>query len=252
MFFTRLRRRAKWVFLALAVAFGLGFVAFGVGAGGSGIGDYLADLFRGGPDTGGSPSVDEARAKVAENPNDLGARRELANALQASGQIAAAIPHLERFTEGRPKDADALAQLAALYGARAEQQGQAYNAAQAAASGTVFSREIFDPASPLAESFSGPITNLEQENVSARVNELILAAQSTYAKQADAWNRLTELQPTEPSHYLQLGQAQFLAGSTTEAIAAWERFLELAPDDPNAPLIRRQLKALRQSAPSGG
>jgi tetratricopeptide (TPR) repeat protein len=250
MFFSRLRRRAKWVFLALAVAFALGFVAFGVGAGGSGIGDYLADLFRGSPDTGENPSVEDARAKVAENPNDLGARRELANALQASGQLAAAIPHLEQFTEGRPKDADALAQLASLYAARAEEQGRAAQAAQTDASGAAFSREITGT-SPLAESFSGPIANLEQEEITARTNELYLALQSTYAKQADAWQRLTELQPREASHYLQLGQAQFLAGSTTAAIDAWKRFLELAPDDPNAPLIRRQIRALEQSAQGG-
>ena len=31
MFFPKLRRKAKWVFLLLAIAFGLGFVAFGVG-----------------------------------------------------------------------------------------------------------------------------------------------------------------------------------------------------------------------------
>ena len=29
MFFPKLRRRAKWVFLLLAIAFGVGFVAFG-------------------------------------------------------------------------------------------------------------------------------------------------------------------------------------------------------------------------------
>jgi tetratricopeptide (TPR) repeat protein len=251
MFFTRLRRRAKWVFLALALAFAFGFVAFGVGAGGSGIGDYFADLFRGNSDSSGNPSVEEARAKVAESPNDLTARRELANALQASGQLAAAIPHLERFTEGRPKDADALAQLASLYAARAERQGQAVRAAQADSSGSAFAQEITGSTSPLAESFSGPITNLEREEISARVNELYLALQTTYAKQADAWQRLTELQPREASHYLQLGQAQFLAGSTTAAIAAWKKFLELAPDDPNAPLIRQQIRALEQSAQGG-
>ena len=30
MFFPRLRRHAKWMFLFLALAFGLGFVGFGV------------------------------------------------------------------------------------------------------------------------------------------------------------------------------------------------------------------------------
>ena len=32
MFFPRLRRHAKWMFLFLALALGLGFVLFGIGA----------------------------------------------------------------------------------------------------------------------------------------------------------------------------------------------------------------------------
>jgi hypothetical protein len=46
MFFPKLRRRAKWVFLLLAIAFGIGFVAFGVGTGvgGTSIGDVLRDI----------------------------------------------------------------------------------------------------------------------------------------------------------------------------------------------------------------
>ena len=37
MYLPRLRRRAKWVFLLLAVFFAFGLVAFGVGAGGSAV-----------------------------------------------------------------------------------------------------------------------------------------------------------------------------------------------------------------------
>jgi tetratricopeptide (TPR) repeat protein len=249
MFFSRLRRRAKWVFLALAAVFALSFVFLGVGAGGSGVGDYLSDLFGGGSGSD-APSVSEARAKVEANPNDLEARRELANALQADGQIAAAITQLERYTEGRPEDADVLITLAALYGTRAQEQQADLQEAQVGAAGSGFAREITDPSSPLVESFAGPITRLQQEETATRVNELILEATSTYAKQADAWERLTELQPEEPNHYLQLGQARFFAGATDEAIAAWEKFLELAPEDPNAPLVRRQLRALKQNAPA--
>ena len=247
MFFSRLRRRAKWVFLALAIIFAGSFVFLGVGAGGSGIGDYLSDLFGGAG--GDTPSVSEARAKVEANPNDLAARRELATALQADGQIAAAIPHLERYTQGREDDVDALITLAALYGTRAQEQQVELQEAQISASGSGFATEISDPSSPLTEGFTGPITQLQQEDTATRVNELILEATSTYAKQADAWERLTELQPEEASHYLQLGQARYFAGATDEAITAWEEFLELAPDDPNAPLIRRQLRALKQNAP---
>lgn len=251
MFFSRLRRRAKWMFLFLAVIFAGSFVFLGVGAGGSGVGDYLADIFGGGA-SGDTPSVGEARSRVEENPNDLEARRQLANALQADGQIAAAITELERYTEGRPKDADALINLAALYGTRAEQQRIDLAEAQQGASGADFSREITDPASPLSESFSGPITELELQQSSTEVNELILEVTSTYSKQAAAWESLTGLQPDEPSHFLQLGQAHYLAGATEDAVAAWKEFLELAPEDPNAPLIRRQVRALEQSAPGGG
>jgi tetratricopeptide (TPR) repeat protein len=247
MFFSRLRRRAKWVFLALALVFAGSFVFLGVGAGGSGVGDYLADLF--GSAGGDTPSVSDARAKVEANPNDLAARRELATALQADGQIAAAIPHLERYTRGRPNDVDALTTLAALYGTRAQEQQADLAAAQTDASGSGFAGEISDPSSPLAEGFAGPITELQQEKIATEVNELILEATGTYAKQADAWERLTKLQPEEANHYLQLGQATYFAGATDEAITAWEKFLELAPDDANAPLVRRQLRTLRQNAP---
>ena len=41
MFFPKLRRQAKWMFVFLALAFGVGFVGFGVGGGGLGIGDIL-------------------------------------------------------------------------------------------------------------------------------------------------------------------------------------------------------------------
>jgi hypothetical protein len=43
MFFPKLRAQAKWMFVFLALVFGLGFVVFGVGSGvgGTGIGDLL-------------------------------------------------------------------------------------------------------------------------------------------------------------------------------------------------------------------
>ena len=65
MFFPRLRRRAKWVFLFLALSFGLGFVVFGVGTGisGTSLGDIFQDILqqRGAQD---DSSVDEARASA--------------------------------------------------------------------------------------------------------------------------------------------------------------------------------------------
>src|SRR5215475_5793349 len=76
MFFPRLRRHAKWMFVFLAVALGGGFVLFGVGAGGTGVGD----LFRGNGSGSGSPSVSSAQKQTEENPKDVEAWRSLSTA----------------------------------------------------------------------------------------------------------------------------------------------------------------------------
>src|SRR3990170_3141572 len=91
MFFPKLRRHAKWMFLFLAVAFGLGFVGFGVGAGGIGIGD----VFRGTGGAAGVPSIEDSQKRVSENPKDAKAFRDLATAHQAAGNSDEAIDALE-------------------------------------------------------------------------------------------------------------------------------------------------------------
>ena len=67
MFFPRLRRHAKWMFVFLAVALGGGFVLFGVGAGGTGVGDIL----RGGGNRSGIPSVSSAEKETQKRPLDV-------------------------------------------------------------------------------------------------------------------------------------------------------------------------------------
>ena len=110
MFFPKLRRNAKWMFLFLALVFGLGFVGFGVGAGGVGIGD----VFRGASGSG-VPSIDDAEERVSENPRDAAAFRDLATAHQAEGNTDDAIEALESFVALKPKNAGALVDLASLY-----------------------------------------------------------------------------------------------------------------------------------------
>jgi hypothetical protein len=100
MFFPRLRRHAKWVFLFLALAFGLGFIGFGVGAGGVGFGDVLRDAGGG----SGIPSVSKAQERVNENPKDAKAWRDLATALQASSKTDEAVEALEGYVALKPKD----------------------------------------------------------------------------------------------------------------------------------------------------
>ena len=89
MFFSRLRRHAKWMFVFLALVFAVGFVGFGIGANQNA---SLGDLFRGeGGTTSGNLSVGDAREQLRENPKSAEAKRDLATALQEDGQTAEAI-----------------------------------------------------------------------------------------------------------------------------------------------------------------
>ena len=103
MFFPRLRRHAKWMFVFLAVALGGGFVLFGVGAGGTGVGDIL----RGGGSSG-VPSISSATKKTEQNPKDVQAWKDLSTALQTDGQTEEAIDAQKHVVALAPKDTDAL------------------------------------------------------------------------------------------------------------------------------------------------
>ena len=126
MFFPRLRRHAKWMFVFLAVALGGGFVLFGVGAGGTGVGDIL----RGGGGSSGVPSISSAQKKTEENPKDVEAWRELSTALQTDGQTDEAIAAQKQVVVLAPKDADALRELAGLYLAQSALKQQEAQQAQ--------------------------------------------------------------------------------------------------------------------------
>ncbi len=127
MFFPRLRRHAKWMFLFLALVFALGFVGFGVGAGGIGFGDVIRDAAGG----GGQPSISDAEERVLDNPKNAKAFRDLSTAHQAAGNTDEAIDALESYVQLRPKDTDALRELAALYlqkASAAQERAQIYQA----------------------------------------------------------------------------------------------------------------------------
>ena len=120
MFFPRLRRHAKWMFVFLALVFALGFVVFGVGAGGTGIGDIFRD--QGGTSSG--ESVSDARKQAADHPKDPQAWLELSTALQTEGDTAGAIDALNRAIALKPKSPDAYRELAGLHLTRATEYQQ--------------------------------------------------------------------------------------------------------------------------------
>jgi tetratricopeptide (TPR) repeat protein len=249
MFFPRLRRRAKWVFLFLALAFGLGFVAFGVGTGVSGtsLGDVLQDFLNREP--AGIESVEDARKAAQERPNDANAQIAYATALQANGQRQEAIAVLERYTTRKPRDVQALRQLALMWGAQA---GVAREAAQVASAEAqqISLQETLAPTEGggfFQEVAGNRISETLAQEAQAKASEAQGRALRAAREEATAWRELSLLTPEDSGVFLQLGIASQSSGDVEAAIAAYEKFLELAPDDSRADLVQEQIDLLKES-----
>ena len=247
MFFPRLRRHAKWMFVFLAIALGGGFVIFGVGAGGTGIGN----IFQNGGSSNGAPSVSSALQRTQRNPKDVQAWRDLSTALQTSGQTDQAIAAQKQVVALTPEDTDALRELAGLYMAQATAKQQAaqiiqIQSAYSAGAGQGFPGLL---TSPTGQSLvDNKIAGVVGTQASNQVQQLSAQAQAASAQAVAAYKKIAALSPRDPNVQLELAQAAQQAGDTVTAIAAYTAFLKLAPDDPSAPLVKTQLKQLKQSS----
>ncbi len=251
MFFSRIRRHAKWMFVFLALVFAVGFVAFGIGSDqGTGIGDILRD---GGGSSSGNLSVGDARDEVRENPKSAEAKRNLATALQEDGQTDEAVTVLTQYLVLRPKDEDALRELAGLHLGRANTLAQQAQLAQLRASYRTFGSTFSVPLD-LGEGATlgtDPIDEAISTQASQEVSEAYGKAQASYQLAEDAYDRLAAAAPRDPNVQLELAQAAQQSGNVTKAIAAYQRFLALAPDDPSASIVKQQIEQLKASqAPS--
>ena len=245
LFFSRIRRQTKWVFVLLIVAFGLGFVLFGVGS--SNLGG-LSDIFNGISGGGGTPSVDKPLKRTQQNPKDAVAWKDLATAYDAKQDYQSAIPAWEQYTTLRPKDD---AGLQALAGDLQQQfDAQTHDAAAAQTDAQNAQATNFGPpsTSPLGRALGStpdPIGSAVSQAANDRFNTALSARQSTATQLVGAYQKLAKLDPAEPSIQLQLGQQAQTAGDTATAIAAYETYLKLAPDEPSAPQVKAQLKQLK-------
>jgi len=253
LFFSKLRKRTKWVFILLALIFGVTFVVFGVGSsvGGSGLSDIFNGIRGGGS---GQPSVSKAEKATQKNPRDAAAWKTLATAYDSNGDIVSAISAWATYTTLRPKDTDGLQALATDYEQQFSNQTQEAAAAQAEAQNTQATQFGPPPTSPLGRalnSVSDPITQAASQSANQRFNTALQTRQATAQQLEGVYKKLAALhKPAEPSDQLLLAQAAQNAGDTATAIAAYKTFVKLAPDDPNATYARQQIKAL--GSPSQG
>jgi tetratricopeptide (TPR) repeat protein len=254
MFFPKLRKRAKWIFAFLALVFALSFAFLGVGAGGSGIGDYIADLFNRQPGAETGPSVSSAKQRAEDNPRNAEAQLAYANSLQNAGQTTEAIAALEGYLELRKDDTEALQQLATLYLTLATEAENRAQQAQAAAAVAFFRNELFGGETDMTKTLGtgGPFTERDQTAASEAYQAAAATMQANYAKEAETWKRLTGLVDDNPEFFLQLGRSSQSANEFQQAIDGYERYLELAPNDANAEQVKAIVKQLKQQVKLSG
>jgi tetratricopeptide (TPR) repeat protein len=253
MFFTRLRRHAKWMFVLLALVFAVGFVGFGIGANQNA---SIGDLLRGGGGSDDSVSVSDARELVQKSPKSAEAQRSLSTALQQDGQTDEAIVVLNRYLDLRPKDTEALRELAGLHLSRANALAQDAQEAQVRASYLTFGSTFGTPLDLGNGATLGtdPIDEAVSTEANQAVTEAYTAAQASYQKAEETYDRLAAAAPRDPNVQLELAQAAQQSGDIAKAITAYEKFLKLAPDDPTAPIVKQQiaqLKAAQTQSQSG-
>jgi tetratricopeptide (TPR) repeat protein len=248
MFFPRLRRQAKWMFVVLALVFMVGFVGFGVGSGSTGIGDLFSNgkIFGlgGNASSSSSPSVSKAQKELARNPDAPKGYRDLSTAYQDKKQNEQAIAPLEKYTELRPKDQDALRELAGLYLALASQYQTAAQQAQLA-NPVAVSGQVFQLSGKLGTALgSDPIQSAMNTDVNSAVQDQVTKLQAAQRNAIGAYQRLTAAAPNDPNSWFGLAQTAESTGDYATAIAAYKRVIKLEPDSSDVPAIKQHLKQL--------
>jgi regulator of sirC expression with transglutaminase-like and TPR domain len=245
LFFSRIRRQAKWVFVLLALVFAGGFVFLGVGSGSSGLDTFFRDVFRGGGSSG--PSVSKAEKEVAKHPTSPKGYRDLATAYQRNNRTADAIGALQRYTSLRPKDATVLGELAGLQLSQATSTAQETSALQAQQA-EAMAGSTFGPSSSskLGKALGAdPISSSVSSSYTSQANSLYSRQQAAYADALRSYEQLARLQPDQPTIQFQLAQAAESARQIPIAVAAYKRYIKLDPQSSIVPQVKARIAQLQ-------
>jgi cytochrome c-type biogenesis protein CcmH/NrfG len=252
MFFPRLRRQAKWVFVFLAFVFAAGFVFFGVGSGSTGIGDLLRgnfNIFGSGGGSTTSSAVKNALKKTKAHPNDPTAWNSLATAYQTDGKLTEANKAYEHVLKLRPNDTSALQSVAGYYETRAQNKATEAQSLQAQAPLTLGTILGVPSTSQLGQILSNDPTSQE---LTQKAQAALVESNTALQKDTQLYKRLAKLQPTDVNTQFHYAQLADLTGDAPGAIAAYKKVIKLAPSDPSAQQARQRIAALAPAARGAG
>jgi len=246
LFFSRLRRHAKIVYVLLAVVFAAGFVVLGVGSGSSGLGDVLPNLF-GGSSTSTSSQIQDKQEAIDRHPKTVALYLDLAGLYQSDQNEAQALATLRRAQKIASRNVDVLNRIAGIYSARAAKAGDEYRNILALYGENAATPPGVDTSSPLGQAMtSDPYTQGLQNQLNTAYTKVTTAystVASIYKQAANAAKGTSE----EPNAILQWASASQSANDVATAITAYQRFLKVAPDNPSAATVRQTLAQLEAS-----
>jgi Flp pilus assembly protein TadD len=243
MFFPRLRRQAKWVFVFLAFVFALSFVFFGVGSG-SGIGDLLRgnfNIFGNNGSSTSSSAVNSALKKTQAHPKDPNAWNDLATAYQTDGKPNDANTAYEHVLKLRPNDLAALQSVASHYEVRYQDKVAEGQSLQGQAPLTLAGVIGVSSASPVGQILS---QDTSSQQLVQKANVAFTDANTALQKDAQLYKRIAKLQPTDVNTQFHYAQLADLTGDTAAAVTAYRKVIQLAPTDPSAQQARQRIAVL--------
>src|SRR6266516_971575 len=245
MFFPRLRRQAKWVFLLLAVIFAGGFVFFGVGSGSTGLGGLLRGNFNIFGSNSGSTNS-SALKKTQAHPKDPNAWNDLATAYQTDGKLTEANAALEHVLKLKPNDIGALQRVAGFYETKAQNKETEAQNLQAQAPLSLAGVLGVSSTSPIGQALSNEPTSPQ---LTQKAQAAFTEASTALQKDTDLYQRIAKLQPNDVNTQFHYAQLADLTGDTAAAIKAYKQVVKLAPTDPSAQQAKQRIAVLSPAKP---
>lgn len=247
LFFNRLRRHTKWVYILLAGVFAASFIFLGVGSGSTGIGDLLRgnfNLFGSSSGSSQSAGVKSALKQMNQHPNSAAAWLALANAYQTDGKLDDANTARVHYLKLRPNDTNALQQAAGYYENKAtvkQAEAQQLQSQAPVGYGTVLG---LSPSSQVGQIFSqDQIGQQLSQKASVDYGE----ASTALRKDESYYRRIVKLQPSDPTTQYHLAQIADFLGDTAVALPAYKAVVKLAPNDPTATQAKQRIALLSLS-----
>jgi tetratricopeptide (TPR) repeat protein len=249
LFFSRLRRHAKVIYVLLAIVFAAGFVVLGVGSGSTGIGDILQGKLFGSNGSSIGSQISDKQKQIAANPRNVSLYLDLSGLYQTDKKNPQALAALQQAHRIAPKNVDVINRIAGLYSAKAAAAGNNYNSVL----NTYVSNSVPSPAvdsnSPLGQALS---SDPYSQALQSRLQQAYVKVTGAYSKVASIYKQAVDASrgtSNEPTALLQWAGAAQSANDVATAVNAYKQFLKVAPDNPNAAQVRQTLAQLQASLP---